>query len=443
MKFGSTLRAACALVVLCACDDDITTPPPLDASTGTPVVDSGVATPEDAGSVDSGTPVTPVEAGGLDAGPSVAPLYVGSSRVFDPSGSGSNGYLYAFGSLAKGTAVTLTNALEIEDAWVFGDAKPSFYTAGIFTPTLQRWTVSPSGAFTPGPVLDLSTRGVKGAYSAATVEVYSPTKSYYVDSPSLQVVVWNPADMTFLKTIPLELPTKAGLTGNLDPNIAIRDGKLFVTAYWNSIPSGLTEYGDAGRLYAIDIATDSVVSATDVASTGTLGFGGITGNGTVYYSPWDYHATVRGVFGAPYGVASRAVRVKAGSLTADPVDIDLSALVGGRPAGDLVLLDDTHALIHVWHNELVDATPDNWKEKRFEPGYKWHRWTLGETTAPELPNQQPSTEGGGWKGFDGKTVSYVPDAEYENTTLVELLSDGSTRELLTVPGWTTNFVRAY
>ncbi len=451
MKFRFSLPAACALVALCACDDDDITPaPPLDAST--PVVDastpndSSIPMPADSSistPADAGVP-TPIDASTLDAaGPSVAPLYVGSSRVFDPSGSGSNGYLYAFGSIAKGTTVSLTSALEIEDAWVFGDAKPYFYTAGVFTPTLQRWTVTPTGTFQPGPVLDLSTRGVDGAYSAAGVDVFSPTKAYFVDSPSLQVVVWNPQDMTFIKTIPIDVPTKAALTSNLDPSVQFRDGKAFITAYWNSIPSGLTEYSDAARLYVIDTATDAVVSASDVPSTGSLGLAGTLSNGTIYYSPWDYHATVRGVFGGSYGVASRAVRVAPGALTPDTTDVDLSALVGGRPAGGLYVLDDTQALIHVWHNDLVNATAANWTDTRFEPGYKWHRWKFGETTAPELPNQRPSGEGGDWRRLDGKIVSYAPDAEYENTTLVELLPDGNTSELLTVPGWTIKFVRAY
>ncbi len=432
MKFRSPLLAVCALVALGACDDDLSDPIPLDASidSGTPSLDAALS---DAALGDATLP----------SDPSVQPLYVGSSRVFDPSGSGSNGYLYAFRSIAKGTSVSLTQATEIEDAWVFGDAKPYFYTAGVFVPTIQRWTVATDGKLAPGPVLNLTNQGVMGAHSAAGVPLFSATKAYFVDTASAQVVIWNPRDMTFLKTIPITLEDQGALMGRMDANVAFRDGKAFVTAYWASQASMWTQYGAAARLFVIDTATDTLLSQAEVSSTSSLGYAGTDKDGTIWYSPWDYHAAVRGVFGTGYGAASRGVRVKNGATAVDGTDVDLSALVGGRPAGGMILIDDSTALLHVWHNDLVNASASNWSDTRFQPGYLWHRWKIGEASAPELPNQKPNTEGGEWKPLDGKTVSYSPDDAYANTTLWQLEADGSQTELLTVPGWTINFVRAY
>lgn len=438
MTSSARLSLALALLVA-ACDDDTTPAPPLDASV--PLIDTGVTTPApvpDAAVADAAAPIATMDA----ALPQVAPLYVGSSRVFDPSGS--NGYLFTFGSLEKGTTIDLKAAIEIEDAWVFGDAKPYFFTATIFQPTLQRWTVSADGKFTPGPVLDFKNQGVLGAFTAAAIPMFSAEKSYFLDVESLQVVVWNPKDMTFIKTIPLDAAPVAGLKPQLDPNITFQNGKAYVSVYWASQESMWTEYGPSARLISFDTNTDTVLASTDDTRTSSLTPAGTTSTGTTYFSPWDYHAAVRGVFGAGYGAASNAIRVVSGANAPDQsFVIDLSALVGGRPAGNMYLLNDNEGLIHVWHNELINATAANWSDKRFEPGYLWHRFRIGESTSEPLPDQKPSVEGGEWDQLEGKVVSYAPDSEYANTTLWELQADGRQRELLTVPGWTTAVLRAY
>lgn len=458
MKYRlASVRLSLTLALLAAgCDDAVTAPPPLDATVAPVAVvpgadgsvsttqDAAVATPQDASVVlDSAAPLPSIDAGAsVVTTPAVAPLFVGSSRVFDPSGS--NGYLFSFGSLQKETKIDLKSAIEIEDAWVFGDAKPYFYTATIFEPVLQRWTVSADGKFQAGPQLNLFNQGVEGAYSAASVPMFSADKSYFVDAPSLQVVVWNPKDMSFIKTIPIAAVANGDLAPSLDPNIVFRAGKMFVTVYWASQASKWTQYGAYSRVVTIDTTTDTIVASTDEPRTGSLTPAGVTSDGTVYYSPWDYHAAVRGVFGGSYGVPSHAVRIAPGADAPDAAyDLDLSALVGGRPAGNLFLLDDKQALIHVWHNDLVKATAANWSDTRFEPGYLWYRWQLGAATAEPLPDQQPSVEGGEWRHIEGKVVRYAPDSEYANTTLWELLPDGRQSELLTVPGWTTALLRAY
>lgn len=68
-------------------------------------------------------------------------LYVSSLRKFNPEGS--VGYLFSVPSLDADATVNLDEAVEIEDAWAFGDADPYFYIATIFAPTLARWEVSP------------------------------------------------------------------------------------------------------------------------------------------------------------------------------------------------------------------------------------------------------------------------------------------------------------
>lgn len=376
-------------------------------------------------------------AGGTSSGP----LYIGSTRVF--SAEGSNGYLFAVDSLDAGAEVDLAQAVELNDAWVFGDADPYFYTATIFEPTITRWSLSDSGRFEQGPTVSFQNQGVGGTYTAAFVPVFSSSKAYFVDAASGQVVVWNPADMEFVRTI--EVPVDAEVPTGMSPimDLALRDDRIFVSVFWVSQDSFFTEYADFARLVAIDPATDQVVEVRDEPRCQALAPSGVTSDGTAYFSPWDYHAAVRGVYGEGYGVDSCALRVvPPGNGFEEGYEVDLSELVGGRPAGGLTLISDEEALIHVWQDDLVHATPDDWQEKRFEAGYKWYRWTLGDAQATELPGQAPSSEGGSWLRMDGQVISFSPNADFSETTVVRLAPDGSFEPGVTVPGYMAALIRA-
>lgn len=380
--------------------------------------------------------------GGGDDGPDPEPgaLYVGATRVFTGD-SDSIGYLFTTPSIDAGTVIDLGKAIEIEDAWVFGDANPYFWTATIFAPEITQWTISEAGVPVKGPTVSFANQGVAGTYTAAATAMWSPTKSYFVDSSSGQVVVWNPTAMTFIKTIPIDVPEVAGMTPDLE--IAVRPDRVFVTTFWESADSQWTEFGSQVQVTTIDPATDTVAGVTTDNRCQTIAPAGVAADGTAYFSPWDYHAAVRGVFGAGFGSSSCALRiVPAGAAFDAGWSVDLSALVGGKPAGGLRVVEDGSALIHVWDASLVAATPDTWADDRFAPGYKWYRWQVGDAAATELPNQTGSTEGGEWRGLDGKTVTYNPNAEYTETTLLSLGTDGQLTSHLVIPGWITNMIRA-
>lgn len=374
-------------------------------------------------------------------GSASGPLYIGATRVW--TADSSQGYLFTVSSLDKGTEVDLKKAVEIDDAWVFGKGDPYFYTATLFSPTITRWTLSPKGGFEKDTVVSFVNYGVEGTHNAAFTPIFSKEKAYFVDSTSAQVVVWNPATMEFLRTIPL--PAKAaGEFATYTPILGLsqRQDRIFVTIFWADPDSWWTKYAPSSRLVTIDPQTDTVVEVHDEDRCETMSPAGTTADGTSYFGPWDYHATVRAVFGEGFGAKSCALRVVPSGMTYDEgYQVDLSSLVGGRPAGGLTLLDDQYALIHVWHSELVAATPENWKETRFEPAYTWYRWKLGEATATELPNQMPSSEGGEWLRLDGAPYTYNPNADYSKTTLFELNSSGELKEHLTLPGWTAQLIR--
>lgn len=373
--------------------------------------------------------------------PSVAdsgPLYVTATRVF--SADSSSGYLTTFSSLDAGTEVDLSQGVELDDAWVFGKADPYFYTATIFSPTIKRWEVSAKGELIEGPTLSFANQGVGGTYIAASTPLYAKDKSYFVDSASMQVVIWNPADMSLIGTIPLELDAPEGLSPTLD--LSISKGRILVSAFWSDDNSGNTKYGTSTRIVVIDPKTDTVIANSEETRCETLSPGGSTSDGTTYFTPWDYHSVVRSVFGEGYGSRSCALRVVPPGTSYDQgFDVDLSSLVGGRPAGTVRVTGDDQALIHVWNQELARATPENWEDTRFLPAYTWYRWQLGEQTAEELPNQEPSGEGGDWETIDGKSYLLSPNSEYDETTLVELNADGAFVPGAKIKGWTAHVIR--
>jgi hypothetical protein len=370
--------------------------------------------------------------------PEPSPLYVGATRVF--SADSSIGYLFAVPSLGADAEVDLSRAVELNDAWVFGKDGPDFYTATIFEPTIKAWHVQSDGSFVEGPTVSFVNEGVTGTYTAASIPLFSEDKSYFVDPGSLQVVVWNPRDMTFIKTIPLPAPELAGFSPLAE--LTVRDDRVLVSIFMQSEDN--TRTGQFIRLIAIDPRTDEIVEQNDDARCGSFSPAGTSGDGAIYYSPWDYHTVLRSVFGEGYGSASCGLRVipPAGSLDT-AYEVDLSSLVGGRPAASLQLLGGDQALLHVWHQELVNATPETWADTRFEPGYKWYRWTIGSAEATELPDQAPSAEGSAWRVVDGKVISFANNAEYSETTLIELDDTDHGRPGLRVPGWIVTMLRAY
>jgi hypothetical protein len=367
-----------------------------------------------------------------------ARLYVGATRVFGPDTS--NGYLFAVPTLDATSTVDLSRAVELEDAWVFGPGGADFYTATLFEPTIKAWHVTPEGTFVEGPTVSFVNAGVGGTYTAASTPWFSDDKAYFVDATSLQVVVWNPRAMEFIRTIELPAEPIVGLEPRAE--LAITRDRVLVSVFWSSADS--TRNGDYVRLISIDPATDTISDVIDDARCASFSPAGASTDGTTYYSPWDFHVATRSVFGPGYGSASCGLRVLPAQAALDEAyELDLSTLVGGRPAAGLQLLGDRDALLHVWHEELVQATPETWSDRRFAAGYTWYRWQIGSLTATELPDQAPSAEGSAWRVIDGKPISFANDSEYTETTLLELDETDHLRPCLKVPGWIVTMLRAY
>jgi hypothetical protein len=365
------------------------------------------------------------------------PLYVVSTGTVAGDRSGDFvGYLAVVDSLEPGT-FDLKGALEIEPSWIFGrPGESSVYAASIFSPTLWRYDLQEDGTLALGDTVSFANYGLESAYLAASAPIYSDEKSYFVDDVQDQLVIWNPKEMTVIGTIPLGDDDEGLLPPAPEGTIVQHGGLLFTEVNWSDWKSDSSTYGTHTRLHVIDPATDSLLESVDDERLNYASPLSATSDGTLYYSPVSLISAYREI-GPSHGCPSLALRVKPSEHTFDKgYELDLSSLVGGRPAGDLIWLDDSTAVLRVWHAELADeVTPENWEEVLWaQPGFLWWRWHVGDDEAVQIPDQEPGTLAASLVRLDGKTYVIRTSADSTTSTLDEITKDGKMRPGLTGPG---------
>jgi hypothetical protein len=363
--------------------------------------------------------------------------YVISTRVFSPDLATEVGYLTTVPSLEAGSTYGLDNAVELPDSGIafnrHGD--PWVYWASGTEPTITRWEVAADGSFTRGPSMSLANLGLVDASAAADSPIFSADKSYFVDQAQGTIIIWNPSTMTLLGTIPLDVGTGGPLSPIVFSTLGVNGDRLFASMYsWSD--QDWTRMGDSARLFVIDASSNTVLRSVDESRCNQLALGGVASDGTAYFSSRSYFTLPRLVFGDGYGAASCSLRVVPPGEEFDAgFDVDLSSLVGGRPAGDFTLVNDDTAFIRVWHTESVSKpTRDNWDTMRNEAGFRWWRWRIGAPSAEEIIDQSSAANTVQLRRVDDRVYAlrYTPD--YSETTLEELRADGTIVPGLSGPG---------
>jgi hypothetical protein len=376
--------------------------------------------------------------GAAPSGASDEPVYVMTSNVWGTDGA--TGYLYTVRSLAGGTA-RLEKAIEFPGgAWLTGRDGDRFVyvSSGQGGPKITRWEVTRDGGLREGPSVSFANLGLTRGMRFGTAPILSETKAYLVDSEQLRIATWNPRDMVVGKVIDLELEERDGLPAWI-PTIVLRDDKIFVTVVWEDD----YRFAESSRLIAIDAGSDRVLSTTDETRCEQLAVSSQAADGTTYYSAYAHAPVARLALGPEYGSRSCALRVVPPGATFDAGwDVDLSALAGGRPAGEFILSGSDVGFFRAFYDEEVGVTRENWQDKQGTPGYRWWRWQIGAPNAEEVPNQPLTVEAADYQ-VDGKSYVGNPSADWSKTTIVELDPKGALREGLTVTGTPGGIVRAY
>jgi hypothetical protein len=366
------------------------------------------------------------------------PVYALTSNVWGTDGA--MGYLYTASSLSDG-APDLDHAIEFPGgAWLSGrDGDPYVYVSSADGgPTITRWEVLENGKLVEGPTISFESLGLTMGMRFATAPILSDTKAYLVDVEEHLIATWNPREMTIGAVIELEVEARDGLPAWI-PTVVLRDDKLFLTVVWEED----WRFGDSSRVIAIDTTTDEVVNTSDDTRCEQLAVGSLASDGTAYYSPYAHAPAARLVLGPEYGTRSCSIRVvPSGAAFDDGWDVDLSALAGGRPAGEFILASDEVGFFRAFYNDEVGVTAENWQDKLGAPSYRWWRWELGADHAEEVPDQELTVEAAHYT-VDGKTYVGNPSSDWSATTIVELDPSGEFREGITVRGTPGGVVRTH
>jgi hypothetical protein len=373
---------------------------------------------------------------GPGPGATGGPLYVVAPWVF--TGDDSTAYVTTVPSLEAGE-VDLRNAIEYPNgAAVFGKSKQGdFYVAPFGQPIVERWSVAADGKFQKLGTVSFANLGIADAGGA---QVLSQGKAYFLGGR--EIVVWDPVQMKFLKTVPL--PSLEN--GNFDPSagmIALGDDRLLVYLHWTD-PEEWTKWDEHSTHVVFDTRTDSVVSSVDEARCEMLEpFGRKTTDGKTYFSSDPAYQLLERAYGPAHGTRSCGLRLLNADGTFDPTfALDPSSLVGGRPAGTVTMVSDDMAFIDVFHPELAggEITPENVDKASNSAAYRFWTWRLGDAEAKDVVVQSPRTSSSLWQyvSEDGRVFVQDHTMDYGRWQLLELKPDGSVTPGLAGVGYATS-----
>ncbi|HEU4579247.1 MAG TPA: hypothetical protein VFS67_13375 [Polyangiaceae bacterium] len=366
------------------------------------------------------------------------PLYVLTTRVSTTSGA-THSFLLTAPSLEPEASFDLRRAVQLDtESPAFGvRGQPFVYTAAESQPTLLRWHVLEDGSLQQSSAISFSSAGLRRLDAAASLSFFASDKAYFCNrfDPS-SIVIWNPETLEVRGTIELDLP----VIGQMLPQVVLsqRADRLFAIVSWQqSFSTDWTRFGDHVQLIAIDTASDQIVSRVDEPRCNLLSASSSGSDGAVYFSPSSYYAPLRSMLGAARGVDDCALRIQPGSERFEPgYTLDLAALTGGRPAGDVALVSSDTAFLRVWHADLVTPlSPDgsNWESVLQEPGFSWWIWRLGAEQAEPIAEQKPSKDAQLFV-VDGTTYTAVRSEDGSASVLEQLDPGGVLRPALSGPG---------
>ncbi|MFY0579658.1 hypothetical protein ACN28S_40280 [Cystobacter fuscus] len=224
--------AALALSLLAGCGD----PEPTPGTPGTP-----------------GNPNNP----GI---PTTGPVYALTTQVITADEPTS--YIVLTSKVDQAATLSLDNAISIPGrALGVGIAKSgSIFVGQDEGSKLTRYTLSSNGTLQEDGSVSFAGYAVKsiGEYQN-NFQFVSPTKAYYFDGDSSQIIVWNPTDLSVTKAISIEGLSIAGSSVIFSPSPVRRDNQVIMPVGWRA---GATVTKVAG-VVSIDTRTDTATLVKD------------------------------------------------------------------------------------------------------------------------------------------------------------------------------------
>ena len=351
-------------------------------------------------------------------------------------------YFVPVTSLAEGTPVDLTRALEVPGtARFFAPNTGGYFSVGSSEDmSITRYDLGVDGSLKRTGVVSFKDRGIKSF--KRTMAFISPTKAYYLDESNVQIVVWNPKDLTITGTIALPMAVRPNMAVKfVRVNYPLRPNRLITTVSWADA-SWTTVVPETGLL-VIDTNIDQVLNyQVDKRCRGAAEVVEMP-DGDIYFASGPDEivgsAEVRGLTRP-----GCMLRVKAAEERFDPSYlVKLSDLAGGRAACDIIPTGLPNQLLFRVLNEA--KTP--WMGAPAEVGQApdWEWWRMDVSTgkavqATELGTAEVYTT---YSRSAGKVLFTRKLNDGAQSQFVEVLADGTVKNGLTAPGFIWTAVKVY
>lgn len=358
--------------------------------------------------------------------------YLIGTRVWDDTTTTS--YFQVVGSLEEGTEVELDRALEVPGAAKLYavDGIGWFAIGSADDPTITRYTLSDDDGLIEDDRISLSDYGVTGLWD--TLYVISPTKMYYPDREGQQIIIINPKTMTIEGSIDLGMTGRQGFLANYAYAAVEREGKLLISVGWFDWEQGDTVLPETGLL-VLDTGTDTVERFDVDDRCGGIVQPVVTESGDAYFASGALAAVAHEL--GRLDTAPCALRIRDGEEAFDEGFVaELSEIAGGSFVGEPVPGGGDTLYLRVMDEELatIEEGAATW-EVTSQLAWSWARWNVETDDFEVLDALPPATADVLWFQIDGRVYGTATDADYTETKLIELSSEGVATERLTAPGF--------
>lgn len=376
------------------------------------------------------------------------PQHLVYTGAFTPDGTTS--LLHVVGELGDSTNFDPSLALEFGD-YIDVSVPPNNVDGAFFVglseePRIQRYVVGSDGTILLDGELSLAGLGVTTAANLIEgISFVAPDRAYFVDVENLQVIVFNPTDMTLVSDYSLE-----GLKeDSLGPPFAYFknvDAGRIVVAF--AYPRGDESTSPMGKLAIIDPETDTV-TYDEQTQCGFLSWTARDQAGNLYFVSHSSQAVQfeAGLAGDP-SFPPCMVRMLSGSDGFDPdYYLDLREVAGG-PAGALLPGTEGRAYTFAYTQEADPITVENADAARRSPVWAYHSLELGNeaTTFAKVPGLDPVIPfaiGGEIDLNDEGRTSFITSvaADFSETEIFDTSDPDSWQSVATVPNFVYGLYR--
>ena len=319
------------------------------------------------------------------------------------------------------------------------DEDAAFYLAVDNTPKLERYIVNDEGKPELDKELDFSAQGITDARDAMRAgKIFSADKGYFIDKDTMQVVVFNPTEMTITKTIDLseyaevDYPKRWAVFSVIDGDRVV----IPITFYESNWTAA-----KLSKLVVIDTTTDTVTVDSSTLCGGVSG-SAVDAAGNVYWASSPEVAVSYKLDPVNAAFAPCMIRMKSGAEGwDDSYYVNMTDLIDhDRPVYGVTTGDGYKGYTLVYSDEATPLTADNAKGASKASVWEFHSFDLEAPFAgiTKIENALPTNSklNSGVFLNDDKVTSWIDtvSSDYTESTIYDTTDSENWKVLLVVPG---------